>query len=220
MSSRLHNKLGTMARQNGVQIVVVTHSPKFVTHRQIKRTNESKLIMVTRRDSTSQVHADAEESAPQIKPHLFNPEIFFGRSSMIVEGPLDYLVQRAISDFYGGLFEKYNIVLVDCGGKLNIPNQVDLHRRFMLPYHCMADGDYEGDLEHVTKLEGDLEAELRRMGVEHVKLKADYRIYCMTMDFLKESKNEEWKKSGIGSAFEKAVHEAGGSVPSQSNADA
>ena len=220
MSSRLHNKLGTMARQNGVQIVVVTHSPKFITHRQIKRTNESKLIMVTRRDSTSQVHADAEESAPQIKPHLFNPEIFFGRGSMIVEGPLDYLVQRAISDFYGGLFEKYNIVLVDCGGKLNISNQIDLHRRFMIPYHCMADGDYEGDLEHVTKLEGDLEAELRRMGVKHVKLKADYRIYCMTMDFLKESKNEEWKKSGIGSAFEKAVHEAGGSVPSQSNADA
>ena len=90
----------------------------------------------------------------------------------------------------------------------------------MIPYHCMADGDYEGDLEHVTKLERDLEAELRRMGVKHVKLKADYRIYCMTMDFLKESKNEEWKKSGIGSAFEKAVHEAGGSVPSQSNADA
>ena len=24
-------------------------------------------------------------------------------------------------------FEKYNIVLVDCGGKLNISNQIDLH---------------------------------------------------------------------------------------------
>ena len=220
MSSRLHNMLGMAALQDGIQIVVVTHSPRFVTHRQIKKTDESRLIMVTRQGPASQVHADTEESAPQIKPHLFKPEIFFGRGSMMVEGPSDCFVQRAISDSYGGLFEKHSIVLVDCGSKNNIPAQADLHRRFMIPYHCMADGDYDGDLDHVTKLEGDLEAELERMGVEGVKGKEDHRVYCKMINFLKKSKDEEWKKSGIWSAFERTVREVGESVPPQLNAGA
>ena len=217
MSSRLHNMLGTMAYQNGVQNIVVTHSPRFVTHQQIKNTDKSKLIMVTRQESASQVHADTEEVAPQIKPHLFNPEIFFVRCSMMVEGPSDYLVQRAISDFYGGLFEKHNIVLMNCGGKGNIPAQIDLHRRFMIPYHCMTDVDYNGNLDHVTKLKGDLEADLREMGMKDVKGKEDSHIYCKMIDFLKESKDEAWNKSGIWKAFKKTVREAGGSVPPQPN---
>ena len=219
MASRLHNMLGKLALQDAVQdVIVVTHSPRFVTHRQITKMGNSRLIMMMRQDSVSQVHADTEESKPWIKPHIFNPEIFFGRGSFMVEGPADYHVQRAISDHYQEVFEENSIVLVNCGGKDNIPAHVDLHCRFGIPYHCMADCDYEDELEHGTKLEGDLEDELRKIGVENVAKKEDHHVYFKMKKFLENPKDGEWKKSGIWNAFEKAVQAAGGRVSPQPNA--
>ena len=216
MASRLHKTLEKLALQDTIQdIIVVTHSPKFVTHDQITKMNGSRLIMMTRQNSISQVHADTEESKPRIAPHIFNPEIFFGRSSFMVEGPSDYHVQRAISDHYHGLFEEYNIVLVNCNGKHNISAHVDLHCRFGIPYHCMADCDYEDKLEHGTKLDGVLEDELKKIGVKDVRKKEDHRVYFKMMEFLENSNSEEWKKSGIWNAFKKAVRAAGRSVPPQ-----
>ena len=219
MVSRLHKMLRALAFQGTIQdIIIVTHSPRFVTHGQIAKMDGSRLIMITRQDSVSQVHADTKESKPQIKPHIFNPEIFFGGGSFMVEGPADYHVQRAVSDHYQGLLEEYNIVLVDCSGKSNIPAHVDLHHRFGIPYHCMTDCDYEGRLEHGTKLDGVLEDELKKIGIKDVRRKEDHRVYFKMMEFLENSKNEEWKKSGIWNAFKKAVRAAGGSVPSQPHA--
>ena len=215
MSSRLHSMLEDMACQNCIQIVVVTHSTKFVTHRQIANSDGPGLIMLTRHGAASKVHADTEKSAPTIKPHLFNPEIFFGNGSLLVEGHSDYFVQMAISDLYGGWFEKNNIVLIHCWGKDNIPAHAKLHQRFGIPYHCMVDGDYQYDLEHVTKLAKDLEAELVNMGVPDVKPKEDHNVYGKMMNFLRNAKgNEEWKKSGIWKAFEKTMQKADMSVPS------
>ena len=176
MVSRLHKRLETIASRNNIQIVVITHSPRFVTFEQIKRAGGASLIMVTRRGSASQVHADTEESAPQIKPHLFNPEIFFGKGSLLVNGSTSYFVLRAISDFYDGWFEKHDMVLVNCMRTNNISLQADLHHRFMIPYHCMADKKYGGDTEHVTRFEK-LETELQKMGVECIKSKENYLVY-------------------------------------------
>ena len=221
MSSRLHSMLDEMARRGRVQIVVVTHSTRFVTYGQIQGTDKSNLIMVSRQGSASEAHTDMTGTTPSIKPHMFNPEIFFGKGSMIVEGPSDYFVQRAISDFYGKVFEKYNIVLVSCGGKSILDDQGELHRRFNIPYHGMADEDYEGNLEHVTRLEGDLEKSLMRIGVECVKVKENFRVYSKMMKFLNDSENEEWKnKSNIWLAFTEAVREAGGIIPPQEDSGA
>ena len=219
MASRLHNMLGKLALQDAVQdVIVVTHSPRFVTYHQITKMGGSRLIMMTRQDYVSQVHADTEESKPRIKPHIFNPEIFFGRGSFMVEGPADYHVQRAISDHYQGLFEDNNIVLVNCGGKDNIPAHVDLHGRFGIPYHCMVDCDYEDELEHGTKLDGDLEDDLKKIGVKNVRTKEDHRVYFKMMEFLENPNGDVWKKSGIWNAFKKAVRASGGRVPPQPDA--
>ena len=212
MVSRLHRILGDRARRNGVQTIIVTHSPKFVTNRQIRGTEGFKLIRVTRPGAASLVHTDTTRSEPDIKPHLINPEIFFGKGSLIVEGPSDYFALKAISDFHGGLFEECNIVLIDSGGKHNIPPHVELHCRFNIPYHCMADSDFMDELDHITILEGDLEAELAKMGVKKIRKKEDYRVYEKVIDFLKNSNDQEWHKSGIWKAFESAAREAGGSI--------
>ena len=170
--------------------------------------------MVTRPSTVSLVHADTTGSEPSIKPHLINPEIFFGNGSLIVEGPSDYFVQRAISDFYDGWFEKHNIVLIDGGGKHGIPPQVDLHRRFGIPYYCMADGDFENDLDHIIIFEKDLETELDKLGVENVREKEDYRVYEKMTKFLNASPGSKLKKSCIWKAFEGALQEAEADVPS------
>ena len=217
MVSRLHKRLETIASRNNIQIVVITHSPRFVTFEQIKRTGGASLIMVTRRGSASQVRADTEESAPQIKPHLFNPEIFFGKGSLLVNGSTSYFVLRAISDFYDGWFEKHDMVLVNCMRTNNISLQADLHRRFRIPYHCMADKKYGGDTEHVTMFEK-LETELQKMGVECIKSKENYLVYCKVKNFLEKPHDDEWKKFGVWDAFEKAVQEAGVEVPSKPDA--
>ena len=218
MSSRLHNMLGKIACDGRVQIVVVTHSTKFVTYGQIQGTDKSNLIMLSRPDSASQVRTNTTESALPMKPHMFNPEIVFGRESMMVEGPSDHSVQRAISDFHGGVFEKCNIVLVDSGGKDALEAQCELHRRFNMPYRGMADEDYDGNMENVTRLKGDLEDNLKKMGVKNVKQKEDSLVYGKMMEFLKESKSEEWKnKSDIWLAFTKVVQEAGGMIPQTVN---
>ena len=220
MSSRLHNMFGEMAFDDvSPNVIVVTHSPKFVTYRQVAGIDGSKLIVVRRPDSVSQVRENIARSKPRIPPHLFNSEIFFGSGSFLVEGPADYHVQRAISDFYDGLFEKYNIVLVNCSGKDNIPAHIELHNRYKIPYHCMADNDYKKNTKGVTKLNGALEDDLRSIGLKSVKSKEDYGVYSKMMDFLKNPQNEKWYKSGIWGAFKKAVSAAGGRVPSQPGAN-
>ena len=135
-----------------------------------------------------------------------------------MEGSSDYFVQRAISDYYDGWLEKHNIVLVNCGGKNSIPIQADLHQRYGIPYHCMADSDYTGNMANVTRLEVDLEAELEKIGVECVKNKESDYVYGKMMDFLIKSHDEKWKESGIWLAFEAAVLNAECRVPSQQDA--
>ena len=209
MCLRLHKMLadGTTDRSH-VQVLIVTHSTKFVTHEQIERPCEHGLIMVTRRGSASRVHADTKESALEIRPHLFNPEIFFGRCTMIVEGPSDYFVMRAISDHRDGLLGEKDIILIHCDGKGNLPAFIDLHKRFNIPYQAMADDDYDGVQDSVIKLPGDLEAELETMGVRDVPEKADDDIYDQVMGFLKGTKVENLTQSKFWHVFEETIDKA------------
>ena len=234
MISRLHHILEERGRKSGIQTIVITHSPRFVTDRQIRGVDCSKLIVVTRPHTESLVHTDATESEPRIKPHLINPEIFFGKGSLIVEGPSDYFVQKAVSDFYDGWFEICDIVLMGGEGADSIPPLVELHRRFNIPYHCMADrgfrgklekyrsgrqgrsmkeGEFEDVLNRTTILEGDLEAELEKIGVENVIKKDNHRVYEKMTEFLGKADESKWKSSGIWKAFEAAIKEAGGDMP-------
>lgn len=234
MISRLHHILEERGRKSGIQTIVITHSPRFVTDRQIRGVDGSTMIVVTRPHTESLVHTDATESEPRIKPHLINPEIFFGKGSLIVEGPSDYFVQKAVSDFYDGWFEICDIVLMGGEGADSIPPLVELHRRFNIPYHCMADSDFRGKLERyrsgrqgrsmkesefedvlnrITILDVDLEAELEKIGIENVDKKDNHHIYEKMTEFLERADGSEWKSSGIWKAFEAAVKEAGGDMP-------
>ena len=213
MITRLHEKLRSMSLQKDNQIIIVTHSPKFVTYEQAKQEKDTRLIMMTRSGTATVIHANSESAPMKIKPHLFNPDIFFGGCTMLVEGPSDFFTMKAISDFYGGLFEKYGIVLMHCNGKGNLPAFVGLHEKFQIQYHGMADNDYDGELKNITKLSSDLEGELENMGVKRRTSKAKDDVYIEVTDFLNNATDETWKQTGIGDAFVKTVNKAKGTVP-------
>ena len=213
MISHLHERLREMSKQKNNQIIIATHSPKFVTYEQARQKNDTRLIMMTRLNASTNIHANSSLSPLKIKPHLFNPEIFFGRCTMMVEGSSDYFTMKAISDFYGRLFEKCGIVLMHCDGKYNLPAFVDLHEKFQIPHHGMADSDYGGKTTNITKLSGDLENDLKSMGVRDNKSKAKDGVYLEVMDFLENVADKRWKQSGVGIAFTSVIHKAGGSIP-------
>ena len=213
MITRLHEKLRNMSLQKDNQIVIVTHSPKFVTYEQAKQEKDARLIMMTRSGTATIIHANSESSPMKIKPHLFNPDIFFGRCTMLVEGPSDFFTMKAISDFYGGLFEKCGIVLMHCNGKGNLPAFADLHEKFQIQYHGMADSDYDGELKNITKLSSDLEGELENMGVKRDPSKAKDDVYVEVTDFLNNAADKTWKQTGIGDVFVKTINKAKGTVP-------
>ena len=213
MITRLHEKLRSISLQKDNQIIIITHSPKFITYEQAKQEKDTRLIMMTRPETTTVIHANSDLSPLKIKPHLFNSDIFFGRCTMMVEGPSDFFTMKAISDFHGGLFEKYGVVLMHCNGKGNLPAFADLHEKFQIQYHGMADNDYGGELQNITKLSSDLEGELKNMGVRRGLSKAKDDVYVEVTDFLNSVMGKKWKQTGIGDAFVKTINKARGTVP-------
>ena len=207
MVSRLHETLRRMVEHQGNQLIIATHSTKFVTL-DLFDNEDARLIVVSRPDLSSQVRAST--GVPRIKPNLFRPEIFFGKGSMLVEGISDYSAVKALSDFHDGLLEKNNINLIDCGGVKSIPTFIDLHDKFGIPYHAMADKEYDGALDNVTVLPDDLEAELRAIGVKKVPTHAGVETYDLVMEFLCKGGAQKMNGSNIGQALKTSILTAGG----------
>ena len=210
MVSRLHETLRHMVECQGNQLIMATHSTRFVTL-DLFDNEDARLIVVSRPDLPSQVRAST--GVPRIKPNLFRPEIFFGKGSMLVEGISDYSAVKALSDFHEGLLEKNNINLIDCGGVKSIPTFIELHEKFGIPYHVMADKEYDGSQGNVTKLPDDLEAELRAIGVKNVPTHAGVETYDLVMEFLCKGGAQKMDGSNIGQALKTAILTAGGKTP-------
>lgn len=217
MIQRLSAKLKTLADKQEKQLIVITHSPKFVTYDMLKGSSGSKLIMISRSNTTSENYSISDSFTPKLVPQLFNSDMFFGRYSMIVEGSSDYFVLKAMSDYYGRLFEKYDITLMHYDGKDNVYASIELHEELKIPGVAMIDSDanYESkNIIHVVRLTGTLETELEKIGWEPGK-KARYYVYDFITEYLKNGKIDALRKSEIGITFSKIIKLAGGAIPWQ-----
>lgn len=217
MIQRLSAKLKTLTDKQKKQLIIITHSPKFVTYDILNVSSDSKLIIISRPNVTSTNHSISDSFKPKLVPHLFNPDMFFGRCSMIVEGSSDYFTLKAISDYHGGLFEKYDITLMYYTGKHNVYASIELHEELKIPGVAMIDDDanYKSkNIVQVVKLSGKLETELGKIGWEPNK-KAKHDVYDFVAESLKNGKRDELFKSGIGSAFSEIIKLAGGTIPWQ-----
>ena len=215
MIQRLSAKLKNLTDKRKKQLIIITHSPKFVTYDILNVSGGSKLIIVSRPNVTSVNHSISDSFKPKLVPHLFNPDMFFGRCSMIVEGASDYFTLKAISDYHGRLFEKYDITLMYYTGKHNVYASIELHEELKIPGVAMIDDDanYKSkNIVQVVKLSGKLETELEKIGWKSNK-KATHDVYDFTTEFLKNGERDVLFESGIGIAFSKIIELAGGTIP-------
>lgn len=164
----LGRALRDMVKNSNNQVVLITHSPYFVDYSLLTEPDQlasSALLYVKKQQNTSQIVHKPADLEVNLKPHLFKPEIFFSRSNIIVEGAADLAVLTAISDAYGGIFDKHDIFIVDAWGKGGVKGYLPILKAYQIVSVAMVDSDYDGPRSgDVIMLKRDLEAELRNLG--------------------------------------------------------
>ncbi|GFN39356.1 MAG: hypothetical protein YK1309IOTA_340003 [Marine Group I thaumarchaeote] len=213
MITQLNERLNELAIERNNQIVIISHSPKFVNFDLLDSAQNSRLTLILRQNDNSEVNSAPESFHPSLKRHLFNPEIFFGKCTLIVEGSGDYFAMKAISDFLQGILEKYNITLTHCWGKGNVPAVMEIHDAFKIPYVAMVDDDYSGTMtSDVVKLPKQLEDEYQTLGWSpRKKIKDD--AYPFMENLLQNGGLTKLKQSAIWIAFEQIIKKVGGTIP-------
>ena len=212
---QMGRELLSLTEDNHNQIIVISHSPKFVDHRLLTPGSSSALIVVTKNGDRSLV-ASPENPTMELKPHLLEPDVFFANAVFLVEGSSDESVIRAISDNFGGVFDSYEITIVNCGGVKSMKPYIKLLKAYSIAYYGLADKEYDGE-SSVIKLDVDLETELQKTIPEieettepkKIKLKAE-DAYCYMTDLLKTKEGfEKLKKTAIWTSVKNAADKQG-----------
>ena len=209
--TQLNESLNKLALERNNQIVIISHSPKFVNYDLIDSAQYSRLISVIRTNDFSEVSSSSASFQPALKRHLFNPEVFFGKCSMIVEGSDDYFAMKAISDYHNGLFEKYNITLTHCWGLGNVPAMIEIHNEFKIPFLAMVDSDYTSSMDNVVKLPQRLEEEYQKLGWSGSKVKDN--AYPFMEELLKNDGLDKLKQTTLWSVFKQIITKVNGEIP-------
>ena len=186
-------KLLHLTKDTHNQLIVVSHSPQFLDYRLLSTDYSSALISVTKRRSSSFV-ASPNKSTIQLKPHLFEPDMFFADAVFLVEGASDEYVIRAISNRLDGFFEQYGIVIVNCRTVYNIDLYAELLDAYHIVHYGMADKEYSGKDPNIVTLDEDLETELRKTGLKVPKKIKPERAHIVIDDLLKTSEGFELLK--------------------------
>ena len=192
------------------QIIIISHSPKLVDFRLLSPDYSSVLSVVTKTNSASLVSSPRSLNV-NLKPHLFEPEVFFGNATFLVEGPGDEFVIRAISDKFDGFLDKGEIVVVNCGSVTYINTYIKFLKAYSLTYYGLADKEYNEKHPEITKLDDKLETELQEIipDIENKftggKIKPEI-AYCVMTDLLKTKDGfKELKKTKIWESIKKAI---------------
>ena len=175
---QLGNVLADMST-SGSQMVIISHSPELIDARMFDPSFHRRLIVVRKTSAGSVTYLP---NTPSLKPHMLNPNVFFGNASFLVAGPTDEFVVRAISDYMDGLFDKYGIVIVNCGGHHGFKPHIETLKAYSLPYYGLADREYTKGDSKITVLDKNMEDELQKMGQPSWKSKpTSYEAYRFIM---------------------------------------
>lgn len=150
--------LQSITEDNSNQVMIITHSPKFIDPGLLAADSTSALNMVTKFGDVSLV-APLKSPDIRLKPHTLVTDVFFANAVFLVEGDSDESVIQTISD---GIFDKYEIVVVNCGGVTNIKPYIDFLKAYSIKYYGMADREYRNN-GNITVLDVNLDAELRAL---------------------------------------------------------
>jgi len=215
--SQLSQKFIEISRLNNNQIIVFSHSPKFVNYDILDSTKSYSLTFVKKINRITIVKSTPKKFKMKLKKHLFNPEIFFGNCTMIVEGPADEFALKAISDHFEGLFEQNSITITNCWGVGNVWPNIELHNLYEIPFLAMVDKEYDKVMTDVIRLTGNLENEFRNLGWmgggTHKLL--DDEAYSFISELMKSDDGlQKIKKTDLWRVFATVIGKAGGKLPS------
>ena len=208
---QIGHMLSNLTKESGNQITVITHSPKFVDHGLLTPDSTSLLTMVAKINDESLV-ASPKHADINLKPHMIVPDVFFANAVFLVEGARDEAIIKAISDRFDGLFNKYEIVIVDCGGVGGIKPYICLLDAYSIKYYGIADKEYRYN-DTITVLAVHLEDELQKITTlpfrnsTHQPKKPDIEVYYNYMSKLLETESgfEDLKKTKIWSSIENVM---------------
>lgn len=198
------------------QIVMITHSPYFIDYNIVAKTDStiSTNLLYVRKQQNSSVILMPDDVELKLKPHLFRPEIFFSKCSIIIEGAADLATLTAISEGHDSILGKHDIALIDTWGEGSVKQYLPLLNSYKIPFVAMVDNDYDGPKnDDIIILEKELEDELRKLGWDvegkrdHVKPKEAYEFISA---IIKEpTKKEQILRSVFWQVIESALTKSG-----------
>jgi len=212
--NQLAQKFMELSDLSSNQIIVISHSPKFVDYKLLDPKKPYSVTSIKKENSVSIVHSIPENFKLNLKRHLFNPEVFFGNCTILVEGAADEYALKALSDHYEGIFEKNSITTLTCWGVDQIYPNIEFHNQFQIPFIAMVDKEYKEDMTNVIQLQGNLETEFTKLGwkatSKHPKLSVE-TAYSFISDLIKTDNGlNAIKKTDLWRAFKTVVGRSGG----------
>ncbi|GIU70957.1 MAG: hypothetical protein KatS3mg003_0436 [Candidatus Nitrosocaldaceae archaeon] len=164
---QLAEKLKELVKESNNQVIVITHSPYFVTH-ELLNDESTNLLYVKRDDNGSKVYHKPKGFKSDIEPHLFNPNIFFSNCVILVEGSSDIAVLSAINNSLEDILGKHDISIINFSGKNNLDKYIELCEKYNISYIVILDDDY---LFRWNKINEDKEKLLRELHDDKMKQK-------------------------------------------------
>jgi len=212
---QLSQKLMELTKSNNNQIIIISHSPKFVDFRLLDPAYPYSLLNMTKENNTSQVSTISSQIDIKIGPHLFNPDMFFGNCSLLVEGADDEFTIRSISDKFEGVLDRFGVTIIDCCGVNHIYPTIRLHEEYQIPCIALADKEYSDNSDKVVILKDELETELSKTGWSGTKKELKPEIaYYYIQDLLDTKEGfEKLKNTDIWKVFVKVLELSNAKIP-------
>jgi len=134
--------LRSFCDQEGVQLIITTHSPHYLLDREIP---EIVLVRKIGKETTvTQVNNIIDKIKLKKELTTSNLELFFSEKVVLVEGQSDKTVIQPLAKSVNAEFEfdKKNIGIVDVGSKSNLDVFIDLLNSYHIPWTAILDKDF------------------------------------------------------------------------------
>jgi predicted ATP-dependent endonuclease of OLD family len=164
MERKMRDVLYRLARQPSFQVICTTHSPVFLdvsrSHKAIVRAVKSADRDVCFFQASTEIFGEADAQGERARIQLianFHPtinEVFFAKRVVLLEEYSSIVAFEKLAELEG-LFQRhphlrYDVALIDCHGKPNIPLFERILNHFAIPYTVVHDEDRGNPLEQRT----------------------------------------------------------------------
>lgn len=162
--------------QSGNQVLYSTHAPVFLS---VDRLEELALVRYTSDLGTTLYQPDPLPEAESFRAlsefDSDRAELFLARAALLVEGRTEKLAFPLVFDALGIEPDKQGIVVIECGGKGNMPLFARICNACGIPYVLVHDSDAEGG-------EPPIESE-RIVNEQIVEIAGEDRTIVLSPDF-------------------------------------